>query len=179
MNSILPIPCMTRPPYQPCLKQLSTEGNPEHSLNKQMSPEGTSFQPPKTSVINSMRPNALEMSPGSKTTAAGKAKLFSFLEWCHWSRCRVGVGCASYVEHQGGQKGRGEAGGRHGNGSAGAQEVAASEPDHTAAPDPLPHSAKGDAPAFLTYWLAWKITCVAMLSVGSLCETFQPKLGQV
>lgn len=114
---------------------------------QQTSSEGRRFQLRKASVLNSAHPSTLKTSPGSTNTTAagqppllvaGKAKLFLFSERCRWSRCRVGVDFISYVEHEGSQKGWGEAGAATCNGAVGSQEVP-SEPDHTVAPDPLPH----------------------------------------
>lgn len=100
----------------------------------------------KTSVINSAHPNPLKTLPGSSNTAAvcqpqlpvaGKAKLFLFLEWCHWSCCRVGPDLAPWrIREVKRSEGKQEAG--MCNGALGLQEIAL-EPDHSVAPQPLPH----------------------------------------
>lgn len=132
-----------------------------------MNPEGRSFQPWKTSVKNSAYLNTLKMSPGSTNAAAwcqpwllvaGKAKLFPISEWCRW---RVGVDFISYVKHQGCQKGCGEAGGQQ-------VQWCSWLTRNCMRAWPYSFSAKRDTPAFIKYWLAGKVTCVVMLSVGSL-----------
>lgn len=153
-----------------------------------MSPGGRSFHPLKTSVKNLACPNPLKMSPGSTNTAAvcqpqllvaEKAKLFPFSEWCCWSHCRVGVGVISHVDYQGSQKGWGKAGARYVQWCSWLERSCIWARPYCSSWFLASFSAKGDAPAFGMYWLAEKIMCAVMLSVGSLCETFQPKLGQV
>lgn len=142
-------PLHIRTPLSVMLEAAQHWGKSWAQLKKtqQTSSEGRSFQLRKTSVLNSAHPSTLKMSPGSTNTTAagqarllvaGKAKIFLFSERCRWSRCRVGVDFISCVEHEGSQKGWGEAGAAMCNGAVGSQEVAL-EPDHTVAPDPLPH----------------------------------------